>query len=99
MNELQNKGYIVSIFGLPVVVTTPIRVKCGKKNEPPKCSLCGVCAENDDTHPIIECQENQIFNLKRENKNLNNSVNFWKDAWYEGRSIIGKLQLFFKDTF
>ncbi len=90
-NELRSRGFIANIYGLPEVPTPIVRVRQGKKGENPKCSLCGIEAENDEHHPMFDCITNQLNQAKSEMSSLKDNVSFWKNAWYDQRNITGKL--------
>ena len=53
------------------------------------CQLCGEPLE--DIHDLVKCEHTELLKGRVESKKLKQSVEFWKDAWYEGRDIIGWL--------
>lgn len=42
-------------------------------------------------HDKILCEGRQLEQLKKENKKLKASVEFWKDGWHELRRLLGWL--------
>jgi hypothetical protein len=42
-------------------------------------------------HDVVLCEKTELLKGRIEIKNLTAAVKSWKDAWYEGREIIGKL--------
>lgn len=42
-------------------------------------------------HDQLLCEKRQLNQLRIENKKLKKAVEFWKDAWYEVRDLLGNL--------
>lgn len=56
------------------------------------CPLCGNPLEdNPADHDVAECEKTELLKGRNEIKKLKQSVNDWKDAWFQLREIIGNL--------
>ena len=53
------------------------------------CEFCG--EELKDIHDSAQCKEIERLNGRKTIKTLKESVNSWKDAWFQGRDIIANL--------
>lgn len=56
------------------------------------CELCGeVLEEAPAIHDLAKCEHTELLKGRKEIKKLKAAIDFWKDGWYECRSIIGWL--------
>ena len=56
------------------------------------CPLCGDPLEdNPADHDVVQCEKTELLKGRNEIKKLKQSVNDWKDAWFQLREIIGNL--------
>lgn len=56
------------------------------------CDLCGeVLEEAPAIHDVAKCEKTELLKGRKEIKRLKASIDSWKDAWYQGREIIGRL--------
>jgi hypothetical protein len=56
------------------------------------CPLCGEPVEElPAIHDVVTCEKTELLKGRKEIKRLRESVNSWRNAWFECRDIIGKL--------
>jgi hypothetical protein len=56
------------------------------------CPLCGDPLEDAPAvHDVVQCEQTELRKGRNTIKVLKQSVNDWKEAWFQLREIIGKL--------
>lgn len=56
------------------------------------CSLCGEALEDEPAiHDVVKCEKTELVKGRQSIKILKASIDFWKDAWFDLREIIGRL--------
>ncbi len=54
--------------------------------------ICPLCAQPlEDAHDLAQCEKAELLKGRLEIKRLKESLNGWKDAWFQLREIIGNL--------
>ena len=56
------------------------------------CHLCGENLEDAPAvHDVVICEKTELMKGRKEIKKLKTSIEGWKTAWYQLRTIIGNL--------